>query len=146
MKDQKINTKPLTDIEWETCWMAIRYAMNRQTIASSLLPYMLIQAYWTRWTDDQKRTIYRDLKSNEDYYTSLKSAGESAFGNKDIDRPIWLKFMEACNIDNHWWYGYEDRQVLVFQANNRLYPLEEYIKNPANEIFIDEKDLKIEKK
>lgn len=135
MKTEK-NIKPVSDIEWDTCWMAIRYAMNRQTIASATLPTDLIKAYWHRWTDDQKRQIAKDLKQNEEYYSTLKITDEKAFGNENIDRPVWIKFMNACDIDNHHKGQLKDGSTYeMFQVHDKLYPLKQYLNDPTLDIF-----------
>ena len=64
MKTIKPNAAPLSTVEWDTCWMAIRYAMNRRTAASASLPTELLAAYYDRWTDGQKEMIVRDLWEN----------------------------------------------------------------------------------
>ena len=131
-----MKTKPLTDCEWTTCWMAYRYSMNSQTIATSTLPGLLITTYWHRWSDNQKRMIARDLKSNEKEYSDRN---KKAFGDETIDRPTWLKFMAACDIDNHYTVRCKDgNEYVVFEANGRKYPLTKYIKNPCYEIWCPE--------
>jgi hypothetical protein len=58
----------LTYIEWTTLWMSIRYAMNRETIASSSLPEMIITNYYSRLSDNQKQSIV-----NEKQYNSIQN-------------------------------------------------------------------------
>lgn len=77
--------KPLTDIEWDTCWMAIRYACGRKTIASAMLPRDLIDAYYDRWTDGQKEMIAKDLRTHLEFH--------ECFGDKNIDHPEWMRFL-----------------------------------------------------
>lgn len=77
--------KRLSEIEWDTCWMAIRYAMNRQTASSASLPSQLIKAYGDRWTDLQKELILRDLK--------LHLIDNEYFGNKEVDHPKWMELL-----------------------------------------------------
>lgn len=128
--------KPLSEIEWTTCWMAIRYACPRQTIASATLPSDLIKAYWNRWTVGQKKMIAQDLKR------FLET--ESSFGNKNIDEPIWNKFLSACDIDNHETVELIDgTSCVVFEANDRYYPLDEYVKKPHAEIYVPIENIKI---
>ena len=83
---------PLSAIEWTTCWMAIRYAMGRQSASSASLPTELLAAYYNRWNDDQRNMIIRDLREylND---TTDSDTGESCFGNKNIDHPIWMRFL-----------------------------------------------------
>ena len=47
----------LSDFEWTCLWMAVRYAMNRQTIASATLPQDIIKNYYSRLNDGQKKSI-----------------------------------------------------------------------------------------
>jgi hypothetical protein len=132
-KKKSLKPKPLSDLEWDTCFMSLRYAMNRQTISSATLPIQLVRAYWNRWTDPQKKMIARDLKNNEEMCIEMET---TAFGNPSIDRPTWLKFWKACDIDNHYKVklvnGDED---IVFEANDKIYPLNKYVENPYLEIY-----------
>lgn len=134
-----LNNKELTDIEWTTCWMAIRYAMNRQSIASATLPADLVKEYWYRWSDYQKEMIVNDLKSNyED-----NSFGRKPFGNENIDKPNWMKFWKACDTKNHFTaIGIDDISYTVFETNGRIYPLKSYINEPHNEIFFPKENIK----
>lgn len=91
MKRPKTNTNPLTAVEWDTCWMAIRYAMNRQTIASASLPRELLSAYYDRWRERQTEAIIKDLRDNISAHTY--------FGNKNIDHPEWMRFL--LTLDEH---------------------------------------------
>lgn len=84
--------KPLTDIEWDTCWMAIRYACGRKTIASAMLPRDLIDAYYHRWTDSQKQLIAKDLRSYLETH--------EYFGSKNIDHPEWMHFLMLLENKN----------------------------------------------
>jgi len=123
--------KELTEIEWTTCWMSIRYAMNRQTISSYMLPSDLIVAYWNRWTDFQKEQIALDL-----------SKEQNSFGDSQIDKTSWSKFWKACDTKNHKIVKLIDKtECIIFEANGRKYPLNEYIKSPYKEIFIEDESI-----
>lgn len=126
----------LTDLEWTTCWMAIRYAMNRQTIAASTLPEDIIKAYYHKFTDGQKEIILRDLEENDE--------NEDGFGDPKVDRPTWLKFWGALNKDVHYEVDLIDgtKGVVVFEVNGRLYPLEQYIGAPHAEIYVPREAIK----
>lgn len=137
-----MKTNRLTEIEWDTCWMAIRYAMNRQTIASSTLPHQLIESYYNRWTDSQKRMIARDLSENERDVQHWSDGKLKAFGHEKIDRPQWLKFWSSCDIDNHISIELSNGQkVTAFKANDRIYPLKEYVESPHQEIYVLDGDI-----
>ena len=131
-----LNNK-LTEIEWDTCWMAIRYAMNRQTIASATLPEMLMKQYYHRWSDNQKDMILRDLKSN------FKEYGEDSFGNKNIDQPIWLKFMNCLDKTKHFKVLLiDDTEATLFESNEVYYPLDKYISNPSQNFYCPKENIK----
>ncbi len=101
MKKQKHKSlikNPLSSIEWNTCWMAIRYAMSRQTISSTSLPGELVESYYHRWTVDQKMIIAKDLRAEEARVAKVSDGRTKAFGNSRIDRPKWLKLWRACDI------------------------------------------------
>lgn len=125
----------LTGIEWETCWMAIRYAMGRQTIASATLPADLIRAYKDRWTQDQLDSIYVDLKRHEEMHDT--------FGHKDIDNIHWQKFKEYCNKSNrHLVTTTDGKDRVCFKVDNRFYDVQSYMNMPRQEIYIPEENIK----
>lgn len=94
-------TKPLTEIEWTTCWMAIRYAMGRSSAASASLPRELLEAYLDRWSDAQKRTIVRDLRDYLEDDKRWNDSDEGFFGDKNIDHHIWMKFLLTLDKSAH---------------------------------------------
>lgn len=128
--------KKLTEVEWTTCIMAIRYAMNGQTIATATLPQLLVEEYWNRWSDSQKKLIAQELKNNEQYL------GDRAYGNSKIDRPKWLKFRAACDRDS--WFEVTDiegNDHTCFKVEGRIYPLDKYINQPHAEIYLPEEHI-----
>ncbi len=132
-----MKTNKLTEIEWTTLWMSIRYACHRQTIASATLPADIINAYWDRLCDERKQFISNDLKRELDQW------GDSAFGSPSIDRPIWLKFMSAMDLSSHYTVKLIDgTECIVFEANDRIYPLKEYIESPHREIYLPKENIK----
>jgi hypothetical protein len=135
----KKNTKPLSDIEQTTLWMAIRYSMNGQTISTATLPEMIIKEYYHRLSKHDKKTIVRDLEENE-----KRHDGEyKAFGHPTIDRPTWLKFWKALDDSSHYDVELIDNsKCIVFEANDRIYPLESYLKNPHEETYIPKENIK----
>lgn len=127
LKGRYMNTKDeLSDIEWTTCWMAIRYATGRRSISASMLPMDLVQAYWHRWTDLQKKQIVEDLQKE------FEGLGDEAFGDYS-----WLKFWKALDETRHIVVETLDGKThAVFEINGRLYPISEYISNPHQEIYL----------
>ena len=133
------NNKRLSTIEWTCLWMAIRYSMNRQTIASSTLPQDIIENYYTRLSENQKESIVTDLKRNEDNYGSIGQA----FGNEIIDRPDWIKFWKALDDNSHYQVELIDNTTCtVFNANGKIVPLDKYIKQPYCDYFIPLENIK----
>lgn len=127
----------LSELEFDLLWMAIRYAMNRQTITSATLPERIIKEYYHRLSGAQKKLICRDLAENERRYSS------EAFGNPEIDRPTWLKFWRALDETLHYEVELIDgTKHIVFEANGRIYPLAQYIENPHRETYVDKEAIK----
>jgi hypothetical protein len=130
------NTTPLSTFEHTLLWMAIRYAMNRQTIASATLPADIITNYYHRLTTAQKLSIVQDLERNEN---DLK--GE-AFGNRSIDRPHWIKFMKCLDEKCHYKIKTVDgEEIIVFEANDKYISLEKYIHHPHQNWYIPEENI-----
>lgn len=117
-------TKPLTEIEWTTCWMAIRYAMGRCSAASASLPVELLTAYFYRWTEAQKRAIVRDLRNHLDDVKCWNDTDEAYFGDKNIDHPIWMRFLLTLDRSAHVEVTLESElKVEAFEYEGRFYPL-----------------------
>lgn len=115
--------KPLSEIEWTTCWMAIRYAMSRCSAASASLPGELLAAYFYRWTDAQKRAIVRDLRNHLDDVKCWNDTDEAYFGDKNIDHPIWMRFLLTLDRAAHVEVTLESgRKVEAFEYEGRFYP------------------------
>lgn len=128
--------KKLTDFEWTLIWMSIRYAMNRQTIASATLPEQIIKNYYKYLTDQQKQSIIKDLKENFEEY--------GKFGDERVDNPIWLKFWYSLDKTKQFKVtDIEDKEHIVFRVNDKLYPLEQYLKEPHTEIYLPIENIKI---
>lgn len=127
---------PLSDIQWTMCWMAIRYAMNRKTIASSMLPGKIIQSYYDRFTHLQKQQIVKDLQRQ------YKMFGIKAFGDPVIDRPSWLKFWKAMQVSSHQYVHLKNGLTYkAFFVDNRWYPLQQYVKHPFVDTYILNQDI-----
>lgn len=65
--------KPLTQFEWTLLYMAVRYAMGRQSIASATLPAEIVENIWDRLSENQKGMLYCDLKA---HYGKTKKLGK----------------------------------------------------------------------
>lgn len=133
---EKNKKNPLTPIEWDTLWMAIRYAMNGQTIATASLPPDIIKAYYHRLTEEQKVRICEDLKRNIERW--------GKFGNPNIDDRIWMKFWYALDVTKHKEItAIDDTKHIVFEVLYRVYPLAQYVENPHREIDMPVENIKI---
>lgn len=134
-----MKNKPLSDIEWTTCWMAIRYALGGQTIATGMLPAEIIRAYYKRFTPLQIEKLVRELNNYKQTW--------GTFGHKDIDNPHWQKFLSALNKAEH-----EEVELIngdkctIFKVNGRMYPLHLYISNPFQEYYMPKESIKKPKK
>lgn len=117
-------TQPLSSVEWDTCWMAIRYAMNRRTAASASLPNELLAAYYDRWTDSQKEMIVRDLRENLENLKRWNEADESYFGDEHIDHPRWMRFLLTLDKSTHKILTLKRRKkVECFEFEGVYYPV-----------------------
>lgn len=127
MKQPKTKRNPLTAVEWDTCWMAIRYAMDRQTIASASLPRELLSAYYDRWSGGQKETISVELHEYlEDKKRALKT-NDVYFGDKKIDHPEWMRFMLTLDPKAHCTvtatHGKKTEAVECIEYDGKYYPI-----------------------
>ena len=127
----KKETKPkcLLDIEWTNIWASLRYFMGRETIASATWSSDIIRTYYTLLTKGQKESIVKELKAFK------KDFGY--FGNKKIDNPIWEKFLGCLDEENHKTVvDINNESYVVFEANDKIYPLHLYLERPYHEIFL----------
>lgn len=97
----KYNTAPLSSVEWATCWMAIKYAMNGRNISTSSLPKELLRAYYNRWEAGEKQKIVRILRDNLDDLKRSYGEDEAYFGDKKIDHPNWMRFLLTLDESTH---------------------------------------------
>lgn len=119
------NTNPLTRIEWDTCWMAIRYAMGRRTIVSATLPRELCQAYFYRWSENQKTMIVRDLRQHLQDTARWNGDSTAYFGQKNIDHPEWMRFLLCLEDKSHITIkDNEGNTHKAFKFNGKIYPLD----------------------
>ena len=133
MKSKKI--KPLSDFEWTLCWMAIRYAMGRRTIASAMLPSTIIREYYHRFSELQKKKISRDLL---DYLSDREH-----FGDKNIDDTHWKRFLGILNTDGHYKVDLIDgSEITVFKVDDVIYSLDKSIDSPFHNWYIPAENVK----
>lgn len=125
---KKNTNNPLSSVEWTTCWMAVRYAMGRQSIQSASLPRDLLRAYWKRWTNGQKEMIVRDLRDRLEDVKDWNGLNEGYFGDKNIDHPEWMKFMLTLDPTVHKQAKLIDGSIVpVFEYDGRFYPLDWWV-------------------
>jgi hypothetical protein len=132
MKTKTIQNE-LTETEWTLIWMAIRYAMNRSTIASATLPEMIIRDYYGKLSKENKESICLDLKGNFDKY--------GIFGNPTIDNKHWMKFLKCLDTESHTTVSRLGKKIVCFCVDDKFYPLFEYIARPHLEIYLLREDL-----
>lgn len=131
----------LSDFEWTLLWMAMRYAMNRQTIASATLPEDIMSNWYIRLTNGQKQQIAKELKDNEDY---MQRMGYSAFGHKDIDRPRWIKLWKCMDESCHYEVELVDgSKIKVFEANGQIIQLDKYIEEPFKNYYVPFENIRV---
>lgn len=142
MKKIKNEIKPLSNVEWDTCWMAVRYAIGRQSIACTMLPRDLIKEYWYRWSIHQKQMLVKEVERYEEESKRLYDKSYSSWVENNIDRPVWIKFMNALDEHNHKMAKLKDgTEYRVFFVGEITYTLDDYIKNPYSEVYIDKADI-----
>lgn len=129
-KDRK--PVPLTDTEWMLIWMAMRYAMGRETIAASSLPGEIAQAYYHRLSTAQRRQLVEELDRHEEEYIRYHGNGERAFGDPVMDAPQWKLFRAALDTERHRVLSVPgiEGSVMAFEHNGNFYPLHPYLRNP----------------
>lgn len=133
MNYKQNQSNPLSNIEWDTCWMSIRYAMGRRTISSCTLPTHLLQAYYSRWTEAQKHLIIQDLNNYLHDYRK--------FGDENIDHPIWMKFFYTLDKTKHLFLSLVDgSEIIGFKWNDKYYSLDWWCQ--GGETYLPEESIK----
>lgn len=123
-------TKPLSTIEWDTLWMAVRYAMNGSTISTASLPDEILKAYYYRLSEQEKSMLVKLLKDN---IIEMKRLGYEAFGHQEIDAPKWYKLLGALDTENHFYMvekANKENKFICFEANGDIIPLERALTSP----------------
>lgn len=135
----------LTGWEWTTLVAAWRYYENRMTIASATFPEDVVRrffqgAYSTRICKqiaNQFAVIDHGIRGEEDWSKDKYL--------RDCDKLPWTKFFRFCQGYVTGFHkvllrdGYHSEEVDAFHVdwNGKWYLAEEYIKNPAFEVFIN---------
>jgi hypothetical protein len=126
--------KPLSDVEWTLIWASLRYFVGRETIASATFPADIIQNYYARMSDAQKKMLARDI------YEHFDRCGR--IGNEKIDQTVWLKFAAALDDTKHFQKTLSDgSRPVLFQIGERIYPLGEYLRSPHHEIYVPDENI-----
>jgi hypothetical protein len=125
--------KPLDDTEWACLWMAINFAINRNTKACTLLPYKIVEKYYWRIDQRQRDIIVNILEEHEISISKITGEEGKAFGEA---RNTWLKFWAAMDNRKHYKQKMSDgKEYDVFNYDGKIFPLEEYVKNPQFDTF-----------
>lgn len=80
----------LSAAEWDTCWMAVRYAVGGQSISTSLLPFELLSAYWRRWSVGEKARLLSILNDHLESVRRLTGKSEEESG----------RYLYTCSLHN----------------------------------------------
>ena len=122
--------------------MSLRYAVGREAIAASTLPGDILQSYYWRLSEGQRRTIVQELDRHEEECIRMNGERNRAFGHPTADRPHWLRFRAALDTPNHFPVELIDGQtVTAFEVEDRAYPLNEYVARPQCPPYIPEESM-----
>jgi len=92
-----MRTDKLSSMEWQTLWMAIRYAVGRKTIACSSLPGGIAREYVHRLNDQQKVMIVKDIRSEIEMCRGF--ARDEMW--EGIDAPEWEALADSLDTKKH---------------------------------------------
>jgi hypothetical protein len=84
------------------------------------------------------------VKEVERHEEEMNRLNKTLYGDlvNTIDRPVWIKFMNALDEHNHKIAKLKDgTEYKVFFVNEIIYTLNDYIRNPYSEIYIDKADI-----
>ena len=126
VKTSKNQNEPLSLVEWETCWMAIKYAMNGRNISTVALPKLMLKAYNDRWSEIERQQIVKLLRDNLEEIE--QRTGKTAyFGSEDIDHPEWMKLLLTLEKSSHKELTFRNGEKhLAIQFGKKWYPLDWY--------------------
>lgn len=91
----------LSAAEWDTCWMAVRYAVGGQSISTSSLPFELLSAYWRRWSVGEKARLLSILNDHLESVRRLTGKSEVCFGDRIVDHKQWELFRRTLDSGQH---------------------------------------------
>lgn len=134
--NKEINTSPLTDIEWDTLWMAISYANPRGTIACTFLPGQVITNYYHRLSYDQKMMIVSNLKKD-------RQNNGNMFGHNSSDTLVWDKFIACLDEINYFQViDINGEEHTCFMVDNVFYIVKSYLETPHKEVYLPKENIK----
>ena len=122
-------SKHLSDIEFKMIWMSLLHSYGKESLVCQALPLDIVKHYYHRLTDQQCEAIISIVHQN--HKVDILPAYQ-------FDLPLWYKFFSALDRKQHKrTHTKDDNFFITFDANGRVYPLEEYVSNPYDEIYID---------
>jgi hypothetical protein len=96
MKNKKVES--ISGFQHTLLWMAVRYAMGRQSITSLMLPNQIISNWGHLLAEQHKRLMFRDvIEFVVDQKRFLKEASP-----EDIEDNTWLKFASWLDETNRY--------------------------------------------
>lgn len=114
----------LSAAEWDTCWMAVRYAVGGQSISTSLLPFELLSAYWRRWSVGEKARLLSILNDHLDSVRRLTGESEVCFGSPMFDHKQWELFRRTLDSGQHVEVSLTSGKVLTcVEYDGNYYPI-----------------------
>ncbi len=122
-------SKHLSDIEFKMIWMSLLWSYGKESIVCQALPLDIVKHYYHRLTDQQCYAIISSVHQNHEV---------DILPVYQFDLPLWYKFFSALDRKQHsTTHTIDGNFFITFDANGRVYPLEEYVSNPYDEIYID---------
>lgn len=141
----------LTDWDLETLVASWRYYEQRSTITSATFPADIIRRFFStgsRYSDEARRCIaHQFAKTDHGLRGEADWDWKKKFPSMAIDRPPWCKFFRFCEgyVDGfptlRWRKGGGYQVIAITEAfhcdaTERWYPVEEYVRAPALEMYI----------
>ena len=143
-KTDTAEPKVLTEWEWTTLIAAWRYYQYGATAASATFPAEIVRRFFSRRGEWSERTLLEIAHQFAVVDHGLSGEDDWNCASPD-DARAWCKFFAFCRA----WAGdcfgrrtLRGREYRVFRCirTGRTYPLDQYLANPAAEVYIDEAD------